>query len=82
MFADQHFQSIFRAAGADLVDIVKATVFLSDIREMSAFNEAYMEFFGTAPPARSCFAVASLPVQGALVEIESIAEVDKLPAHL
>jgi enamine deaminase RidA (YjgF/YER057c/UK114 family) len=40
---------------------------------MPVVNQAFKEFFGGAPPAKSCFAVASLPVQGALVKMESVA---------
>jgi enamine deaminase RidA (YjgF/YER057c/UK114 family) len=42
---------------------------------MPVVNQAFKEFFGgaRAPPAKSCFAVASLPVQGALVKMESVA---------
>lgn len=52
--------------------VVKATVFLSDINDFGAVNEIYATFFSKPFPARSCFAVKTLPL-GAKVEIEVIA---------
>ncbi len=66
-------QAVLRAAGIDLTHVVKTTVFLSDIDNFAAMNEVYAEFFKEPYPARSAFAVKTLP-QGALVEVECIAE--------
>ena len=52
--------------------VVKTTVFLSDLKNFTAMNEVYSEFFKTNPPARSTVQVAALP-KGAVVEIEAIA---------
>ena len=53
-------------------DIVKTTVFLSDLGHFKKVNEAYLRFFGKFYPARSCVEVSKLP-KDALVEIEVIA---------
>lgn len=56
--------------GASLSDVVKTTVFLVDMADYAAMNEAYMRAFGDHRPARSAAAVAGLPL-GARVEIEA-----------
>lgn len=67
-------RSILNAAGLDLCNVVKTTCLLADIGDFQAFNAVYAEAFkGSAVlPARSAFAVKSLP-KGALVELEAIA---------
>ena len=69
-------QQVLQAAGTDLSRVVKTTVFLSDMDNFGAMNEVYAEFFSQPFPARSAFAVRTLP-KGALVEIECIAEVQR-----
>jgi 2-iminobutanoate/2-iminopropanoate deaminase len=59
--------------GATLADVVKTTVFLTNIQEFAAMNAAYAEVFGDSKPARSTIGVAALPLPGAKVEIEAIA---------
>jgi 2-iminobutanoate/2-iminopropanoate deaminase len=56
--------------GASLVDVVKTTVFMADIADFAAVNEAYVTAFGDHRPARSAVAVAGLPL-GASVEVEA-----------
>lgn len=56
--------------GASLSDVVKTTVFLADIGDYAAMNDAYVAAFGEHRPARSAVAVAGLPM-GAAVEIEA-----------
>lgn len=66
-------KAILEEAGTSLENVVKTTVFLSDINNFAAMNEVYAEVFaGTVFPARSAVEVAALP-KGALVEIEVIA---------
>jgi 2-iminobutanoate/2-iminopropanoate deaminase len=60
------------AAGSNLQHVVKTTVFLKDMNDFAAMNEAYGKYFSAAPPARSTVQVARLP-KDALVEIEVIA---------
>jgi 2-iminobutanoate/2-iminopropanoate deaminase len=63
-------QAVLRSAGADLASVAKTTVFMTDINDYAAVNEAYVAGFGDHRPARSAVAVAGLPL-GALVEIEA-----------
>jgi len=65
-------RAILQATGLDLCNVVKTTVFLSDIADFGQMNEVYGELFTEPFPARSAFAVRDLP-KGALVEIECIA---------
>lgn len=60
------------AAGSDLSHVVKTTVFLVDLADFKAMNEAYAQRFGEHKPARSTIGVAGLPL-GARIEIECIA---------
>lgn len=68
----QNIGAILKEAGYTFEDVVKSTVFLSDISDFSAMNEVYKRYYQTQCPARSAFAVKALPM-GALVEIETIA---------
>ena len=65
-------QNILRQAGLELSNVVKTTVFLSDMNDFVAMNEVYAEFFLMPYPERSAVAVKTLP-KNALVEIECIA---------
>ena len=65
-------QNILRQAGLELSNVVKTTVFLSDMNDFVAMNEVYAEFFSMPYPARSAVAVKTLP-KNALVEIACIA---------
>lgn len=68
-----NIKAILAEAGMDFSNVVKTTVFLSDIALFAEFNEVYAEAFpGEGAPARSCVAVKGLP-KNALVEIEVIA---------
>jgi 2-iminobutanoate/2-iminopropanoate deaminase len=61
---------LLTAEGAGLAAVVKTTVFLTDMADYAAMNEAYAAAFGEHRPARSAVAVAGLPLGGA-VEIEA-----------
>jgi 2-iminobutanoate/2-iminopropanoate deaminase len=69
-----NLSAVLQAAGLTLGDVVKTTVFLTNIDHFSQMNEVYAGYFGEEPPARSTFAVAALPL-GALVEIEAVAAI-------
>ena len=58
--------------GARLRDVVKTTVFLTDMRDFPRMNEVYARAMGDARPARSTVQVSGLP-RGVLVEIDLIA---------
>jgi len=60
-------------AGLALRHVLKATVFLTDMRRVQEMNRAYVAAFGAGLPARSCVQVVALPDPEALVEIEVIA---------
>lgn len=64
--------AILSEAGYSFADVVKSTVFLSDISNFAQMNDVYKKYYQTECPARSAFAVKDLPL-GALVEIETIA---------
>ncbi len=68
----RNVKAILEAAGTGLDKVLKATVYLADIKDFPAVNEVYATFFSAPFPARSCFAVAALPL-GAKVEVEVIA---------
>lgn len=67
-----NINAILIEAGYTFGDVVKSTVFLSDISNFAEMNEVYKKYYQTECPARSAFAVKALPL-GALVEIETIA---------
>jgi len=67
-----NINAILTEAGYTFNDVLKSTVFLSDIVDFAGMNEIYKKYYETECPARSAFAVKSLPL-GALVEIETIA---------
>ncbi len=71
----ENVKAILQAAGASFENVVKTTVFMTDLNEFAAMNEVYAEFFSTNPPARSTVEVRALP-RGAKVEIETMAIVD------
>ena len=71
--------ALLESQGSGLEDVVKTTVFLTDMADFAAMNDAYVAAFGDNRPARSAFAVAGLPL-GALVEIEAWAYVSRSPA--
>jgi 2-iminobutanoate/2-iminopropanoate deaminase len=70
----QNIDAIVTAAGAGLGDVVKVTVYLTDLAAFAAVNEVYGTFFPAAPPARAVVGAATLP-RGALVAVEAIATV-------
>ncbi|PZO20949.1 MAG: reactive intermediate/imine deaminase [Leptolyngbya foveolarum] len=71
----QNLTAVVKAAGAELSDVVKTSVFLQDMNDFGAMNEVYAQYFGDEDaPARACVEVARLP-KDVLVEIECIAMV-------
>jgi 2-iminobutanoate/2-iminopropanoate deaminase len=70
--AIRNIKSILAAAGLDLSDVVKTTIFLSNMTDFAVVNEVYASHFSPPYPARSTIQVAELP-KGGLVEIEAIA---------
>jgi 2-iminobutanoate/2-iminopropanoate deaminase len=73
--AEQAFaniRAILEAAGLGLADVVKTTVFLADLADFAAVNDAYSRAFRAPFPARSCVQVAAIP-KGTRLEVEAIA---------
>jgi 2-iminobutanoate/2-iminopropanoate deaminase len=68
----RNLTAVFSAAGLGLSQVVKTTVFLSNMDDFTAMNEVYGRFFGAEPPARATVEAARLP-RDARVEIEAIA---------
>ena len=68
----ENIRGLLQSQGLDFNNVVKSTVFLSDMNNFSAMNEVYARFFANEPPARSTVQVARLP-KDALVEIEVVA---------
>jgi 2-iminobutanoate/2-iminopropanoate deaminase len=67
--------AVLRAEGLTFQNIVKTTIFLTDLADFQAVNDIYMSYFEKDPPARSTVQVSALP-KGARVEIEVIAVAD------
>ena len=71
----KNLDAVLEKAGASRGDVVKATVYLTDMGEFSKMNQVYAAFFeGLVSPARATVQVAALP-KGARVEIDFIARV-------
>jgi 2-iminobutanoate/2-iminopropanoate deaminase len=68
----RNVSNLLEAAGTSLARVVKTTVFLADMNDFAAMNDAYARFFGDQPPARSTVQAARLP-RDARVEIEVVA---------
>ena len=67
----RNLQAVARAAGGDLKDVVKLTVFLTDLGHFALVNETMARYFSPPYPARAAVGVASLP-RGALVEMDAV----------
>jgi 2-iminobutanoate/2-iminopropanoate deaminase len=68
----ENVRAVLEAAGTGLENVVKTTVFLTDMGNFKLMNEVYAGFFSEPYPARSAVAVKQLPL-GGLVEIEAVA---------
>jgi 2-iminobutanoate/2-iminopropanoate deaminase len=64
--------AVLQAEGLAFENIVKTTIFLTDLADFQVVNEIYASYFKQAPPARSTVQVPALP-KGARIEIEVIA---------
>lgn len=68
----ENLRAVLNAAGATLDNVVKTTVYLTNMGDFSEFNQVYASQFTKDPPARTTVAVAALPLS-ARVEVEAIA---------
>ncbi|MFP4015526.1 MAG: RidA family protein [Halanaerobiales bacterium] len=65
-------KNILEEAGSGMGNVIKCTIFISDMNDFSKINEVYQEFFDEPYPSRSCVEVARLP-RDVKIEIEAIA---------
>lgn len=70
-----NIEAVLKEAGAGLPDVVKTTVYLTDLAAFGEFNSVYGEFFKEPYPARATVEVSALP-KGALVEVDVIAVIN------
>ena len=68
----KNISAILQADGLSLENVVKTTVYLSDLNHFSRMNQVYEKYFSKNKPARACVQVAALP-KGAKIEIDAIA---------
>ena len=71
----ENIKGLLSSQGLSFANVVKTTVYLSDMNNFAAMNEVYARYFSTGFPARSTVEVARLP-KDALVEIEVVAARD------
>jgi 2-iminobutanoate/2-iminopropanoate deaminase len=69
----ENVQKVVEAGGSSMANVLKCTVFLTDVKDFQGMNSAYTQFFPKEPPARSTVVVAALVSAAARVEIECIA---------
>ena len=67
---------VVETGGGTMDDIVKVTVFVTDVRYREPYAKVRAEFFGDNPPASTLVQIGNLSMPGALIEIEAIAVVD------
>lgn len=70
-----NLKNLLEAAGSDLENVIKVTIFITDMDKFGELNEVYGEFFSEHRPARSCVEVTALP-KDAVLEIEAIARIN------
>jgi 2-iminobutanoate/2-iminopropanoate deaminase len=68
----KNISAILQADGLNLENVIKTTVYLSDLNDFARMNKVYEKYFSKNKPARACVQVAALP-KGAKVEIDAIA---------
>ena len=67
----ENIRAVLDSCGLTFFNVVKTTVFMTDLKDFNTFNDIYAAYFPENPPARSCVQVAALP-KGALVECECV----------
>jgi 2-iminobutanoate/2-iminopropanoate deaminase len=68
----ENLKTILEAGGSSIENVLKVTVFLTDMTDYDGMNKVYMEYFKDPRPARTCIQAAGLPF-GVKVEIDAIA---------
>jgi reactive intermediate/imine deaminase len=72
----ENLKAVAEAAGGSLGEVVKVTVFMTDLAHFAKFNEVMARYFAEPYPARAVVGVAALPL-GALVEAEAVMDVSR-----
>ena len=67
-----NLEKILNAAGAEFRDVLKVTVFLTDVRDRAKINPVRQKYFGSARPASTLIGVKELAVPGMKIEIEAV----------
>jgi len=75
--AMENVKAVVEAGGSTMANVLKCTVFLTDVKDFGGMNSVYTTFFPKEPPARSTVVVAALVSAAAKVEIECTAAVVK-----
>ena len=73
----ENVKAVVEAAGSTMANVVKCTVFLTDVKEFQGMNSVYSTFWPKDPPARSTIVVAALVRADAKLEVECIAAIPK-----
>ena len=68
----ENIKTVLEEMELSMADILKTTVFLTDLGDFKTVNEIYAEYFGPDYPARSCVQVSALPM-GSQIEVEAVA---------
>ena len=68
----KNMEGVLKAAGYSLADVVKVTCYIRDWDDWGAMNDAYSEFFPTAPPARAAVEIGKM-AEGLHIEIDCVA---------
>lgn len=67
-----NMETVLTAVGASFADVLKVTVYLTDVRDRTAINPVRQEFFGDAKPASTLIGIAELAIPGMKIEIEAV----------
>ncbi len=70
----QNLKTVLECAGTKMQNVVKTTIYLTNLADFEIVNQIYSEYFPEEPPARSCVQVVAI-AYGALIEIEAIATI-------
>jgi reactive intermediate/imine deaminase len=70
-----NMRDVLAAAGCTFADVVKVTVFLTDVGDRAAINPVRQEVFGNARPASTLVEISALVIPGAKIEVEAVAVV-------
>ncbi|MBK8206033.1 MAG: hypothetical protein IPK87_04460 [Planctomycetes bacterium] len=71
----ENLSHVLKAAGAGLGDVIKVTVYLTDMADYRDFNAVYKQYFTQPMPARTCVAVRELALPEMRVELDAVAEI-------